>query len=395
MAKNDNNPHKVQWSYTESVIKEFCYLVKHFQENKEKLEDIFLKTPVYATEKLDGTNVALDEAGVLYGRRVVIPPDKNEYQKTSLEKVKNAEILKMKSDICNDAGIDEKDIENFIVYGELICNHFYEYDERNLFGLWTVFGARIVTQSTEKVYQQLSVKGFVVKKKGEVQEKQDVLILSNGSFAQLAKTNNMVTPNLIGDGKPIFDVVAENKEAMKTGKIEGIIFTWQTSDYGGHIMKWKGPQEYQPSAVKDLTEALKIIQEKNIEGDVKTLFKYLKEVAEADTDVNEKVKKKFKSEAHAEIRNEEQNKHKQKKQKETLDRKLIVDGTYHSMNKFDDIDTYEDIQDYTSMLVDEVRRHYFEEKSTEDNLKENDPLLEIIKETVRKIVTRKLNPKKK
>ena len=79
----------------------------------------------------------------------------------------------------------------------------------------------------------------------------------------------MVTPNLIGDGKPIFDVVAENKEAMKTGKIEGIIFTWQTSDYGGHIMKWKGPQEYQPSAVKDLTEALKIIQEKNIEGDVK------------------------------------------------------------------------------------------------------------------------------
>ena len=47
------------------------------------------------------------------------------------------------------------------------------------------------------------------------------------------------------------------------------------------------------------------------------------------------------------------------------------------------------------MLVDEVRRHYFEEKSTEDNLKENDPLLEIIKETVRKIVTRKLDPKKK
>ena len=131
---------------------------------------------------------------------------------------------------------------------------------------------------------------------------------------------------------------------------------------------------------------------------MKILFKNLQEVAAADENVNERVNRKFKSEVHAEIRSEEQKKQKQKNDANTLDRKLIVDGVRHSMKKFDYIETYTEdkesgLQKYTNLLIDEVRRHYFEEKKIEDNLGENDPVLEFIKETVTKIVRRTLESK--
>ena len=190
---SDNIPHNYEWSYTESIIKEFCYLLKHFQDDKEKLEEIFLKTPVFATEKLDGTNVSKDVAGQLYGRRVQISADKTEYQnKTPLANVKDADIRKIKSDICNNTEFNEEDVLNFILYGELICNHFYDYDKRSLYGKWTVFGARVVAQNNNKVYQVLANKGFVVKKKGQGE---DVLILANIKFFELGKISIQMTIN--------------------------------------------------------------------------------------------------------------------------------------------------------------------------------------------------------
>ena len=147
---SENIPHNYQWSQTESVIKEFCYLLKHYRNNKQKLQEIFLDNLVFATEKLDGTNVAKDISGQRYGRRMLISGAKSDYQKTPLSQVDAVNIQEMKNKICMHANIDERDVDNFIVYGELICNHFYGYDVkvRNLHGKWAIFGARIISKNS-------------------------------------------------------------------------------------------------------------------------------------------------------------------------------------------------------------------------------------------------------
>merc|ERR1712012_390813 len=151
----------------------------------------------------------------------------------------------------------------------------------------------------------------------------------------------------------------------------GIIFTWYSSEYSGNIVKWKGPQEWQPSAVTEIKNAIMIIEEEKIEGCLRDLFENLREVAEADSEINPYVKERlqFKKE------------------------KLIVDGIYHSMRKFDDIESFtlseDGLENYIKILRDEVRKHYVEEKKIEDNLEDDNPILKFINDTVKNIVIKK------
>ena len=84
------------------------------------------------------------------------------------------------------------------------------------------------------------------------------------------------------------------------------------------------------------------------------------------------------------------------KQVLNADKRLVVDGIHHSMRKFDDIETYkkteDDLEKYITMLRNEVRRHYVEEKQIEDNLEDDNPILEFINDVVKKIAIKKANP---
>ena len=55
--------HKFQWGQTPNALNTFCEIA-----DAEKCR-YFLQQNVFATEKLDGTNVAKDETGQMYGRR--------------------------------------------------------------------------------------------------------------------------------------------------------------------------------------------------------------------------------------------------------------------------------------------------------------------------------------
>ena len=158
--------HPYQWPQTKNAVITFCNLFRKYKNNKEELELIFLKTPVYATEKLDGTNKAKDDTGQLYARRIFINDDVKEWQKTSLDEVRTADVARIKKEICKYVGLDEIEIEKLIVYGELVCNHFYDYNDRDLFGKWKVFGALVVAKNLEKTYKQLTDKGFTIRLTG-------------------------------------------------------------------------------------------------------------------------------------------------------------------------------------------------------------------------------------
>ena len=60
---------------------------------------------MFATEKLDGTNVGKDDAGQIYGRRLLIADDKTDYQQTSLESVRTINISRVKTVFCEIAKI--------------------------------------------------------------------------------------------------------------------------------------------------------------------------------------------------------------------------------------------------------------------------------------------------
>ena len=386
-------PHDFQWSHTENVIYMFHKILEKNIDNGSNMQELFFKTTVCATEKLDGTNVAKDESGQIYGRRMPISKDTKVYQKTSLEAVRSADIEKVKTTILKLVNLERNSIKKFILYGELICNHFYDYDKRDLHGKWMVFGARIVGDDNEKIYKQLSEKDFYIKMR-----KDCVLILPNSTFLNIVKSNDIDVPNMIGEKKTIFEIVKENKYDMARGKIEGIIFTWYSAQNSGNIAKWKGPQEPQPSAIATTENAINLIENESIEGNLRVLFEHLKEVAEADSDINPHVKERlnFKKEKHAEVRINENEKKNLKKQVLNADKRLVVDGIHHSMRKFDDIETYkkteDDLEKYITMLRNEVRRHYVEEKQIEDNLEDDNPILEFINDVVKKIAIKKANP---
>ena len=385
--------HDFQWSHTENAIYMFHKILEKNIDNRSNLEELFFKTAVCATEKLDGTNVAKDESGQIYGRRMPISKDTKVYQKTSLEAVRSADIEKVKTTILKLVNLERNSIKKFILYGELICNHFYDYDKRDLHGKWMVFGARIVGEDNEKIYKQLSEKDFYIKMR-----KDCVLILPNSTFLNIVKSYDIDVPNMIGEKKTIFEIVKENKYDMARGKIEGIIFTWYSAQNSGNIAKWKGPQEPQPNAIATTKNAIHLIDNESIEGNLRVLFEHLKEVAEADSDINPHVKERlnFKKEKHAEVRINENEKKNLEKHVLNADKRLIVDGIHHSMRKFDDIETYkkteDDLEKYITMLRNEVRRHYVEEKQIEDNLEDDNPILEFINDVVKKIAIKKANP---
>jgi hypothetical protein len=105
---------------------------KYVSHDKEKLHKFFLQTPCFATEKYDGTNISKDEEGKVYSRRHLLDADQEEFIKTSLKKVKEANIVDFRNHLIEVAGLDASIISKCLVYGEFMCNGFYDNSPRCL-----------------------------------------------------------------------------------------------------------------------------------------------------------------------------------------------------------------------------------------------------------------------
>ena len=117
MAGHATNNH--QWPQTENANKGFLHLL--MKSNEEELEEIFLKTPTFAAEKLDGTNIAKDNTGQVYFRRLVLGAADSHFQ------VRAADIEMFRQNLCLTLGLEEERMERCLVHGELQCNSYYDY----------------------------------------------------------------------------------------------------------------------------------------------------------------------------------------------------------------------------------------------------------------------------
>ena len=188
---------------------------------------------VSVVEKLDGTNVAKDDQGQLYSRRLFIPADAESFLKTSLNHVRYANIKLVKKKLCEKIGLEEHILEKLIVYGELIVNEKYDYKKRKLFSTWLVFGAAInaAEQNLELVSCKLKDGGFVFTIEGR-----RIRVFANSTFLTLAKECNLDTPVVKGENLSLYEIVLNNKNDMETGKMEGVIITVKDDVSGQHMI---------------------------------------------------------------------------------------------------------------------------------------------------------------
>jgi len=399
--------HDYQWGHTTNALNDFCNLYVSFKDEEEKrnqrLEKAFINQKVFATEKLDGTNVSKDECGQMYGRRCLIGKESEFYLKTSLVKVKQANISKLKMYLCKEADIDQNEIQKILVYGELMCNTIYDYKERNIVGDWRVFGAMMCVgeEKIDEVFGKLIETGFAVRKSSGEEK---IYFYPSTKFFSCVTQCGMETVNVRSNGHSIAQIVSDNLEDMRRGRLEGIMFTtpsYEDDDEGHKVVKWKGAQEYQPSGEKFVKEVCEDIKTKHISDALKMFYKNLADVASVGPETNPLILNKDRQQRIKKDKAKQEKERWRKKKDEggvsPDDKKMINHGIYHSMNKFDDIATYSaegsvGIEIYIKLLQDEAKKHYVEEKPIVDNVVD-EKVVTFINTSVVKIVRKLQNEK--
>jgi len=363
-ARPKNNEN--QWEHTENALTYWSgQVTKLIGYHKESIEDLFHKNLCYASEKYDGTNVAKDDRGQVYSRRLQIEDDVDVFIETNLKKIRDANIADFRSRLQEIADVDETVVSRIIVYGELICNRFYDYVERDIIGDWKVFGAAVLVKKdpTETLEKFLKA-GFAAAIKSS--NKHCIQLFMNEKFVEVAKHVKLDVPEQRGINESIAKIIETNKEAMKKGLLEGIVLT--INDNGYKVMKWKGAQEYQPVAVEKLIIANDKIQKEDVKEELKTTFGYIYEVT---TDISENKNAKKLTKKKKQKTEKEGTKPKGKKYLSNLDKEIIQHGILHSQKKFDTLEEYAkkgEVEEYKNILVNEVKRHYAEEKGETEEI---------------------------
>jgi len=401
----DGGHHNYQWGKTQNAVNVFCDfydISKTKSQNEEgmgflkEMKEIFMEQEVFATEKLDGTNVCKDEFGQMYGRRCFIGKQSQFYQKTSLEKVKQADIAKLKMYMCKEASIDPSKIQTCHIYGELMCNSIYDYKQRGLVGGWRVFGAivELRKENSAEAYEKLHKAGFLINK-DSVEER--IRIFPSVKFFFCVTECGMETVNVKSNGGSIAQIVSDNLEDMRRGKLEGIIITIPIFEDEGQehkVVKWKGAQEYQPSAKQCLNSVIANIETKDFPVELKMFYRNLAAVLFSDFPVtNLFSKRRVKQETPKRLENVAKPKKDFGDGFSPDDKKMIIHGIYHSMNKFDDIAIYSakgsiGIETYIKILQDESWKHFVEEKMITDPFESENEVVKFINLSVVKIVNK-------
>jgi hypothetical protein len=349
----------------------------------EDLTEMFLQSPVFATEKLDGTNVAKDDTGQLYSRRLKIGAEESHFQKTPLASVRSADITRFRASLCLAGGFEEASLSLCLVYGELMCNpQYYDYNHRGLSGQWRIFGSCLLIRPNllEDVLESLTNRQFAaIKLNGDT-----IQILPCEALFGVALASGLQVSPVVASDKPLAQIVLENKNSMKKGELEGIILTIFSRKFGYNLLKWKGAHEPQTTALTKVTQAQRKLGSEN-EGaeEVRDMLEHMRDIL-ADTTENVHLQQTGENVKKQHVRIIKKVKNPSVKYLSAEDRKIIVDGSYHSMKKFDFAENYER-ESYISLLAAEVRRHFIEEKNIPDDFTDSDNVIKFINATVGRI----------
>jgi hypothetical protein len=269
--------------------------VKSMKYSKE-LHDFFCQIPSVATEKFDGTNIGITSDGLVLGRRHIVLPDLQSYQKTSLEPVKLAlpAVSKVKEKLMQllpqsvDTPLDGVHTIHCTIYGELMCNkHLFDYSARNLAGGFETFGVmlRCLDSNVPKWFDSnfvdvLRKNGYCAAgcwpndetTNGETKNKEDdakdelqcptIKVFMCTKLIHLFQDVQLSSPSMKFEGT-LVDMIQHLSTWMNNGDGEGVVIT--VAGGRSDLKKWKSATEFQgrtPDLLKELCDYFETLNQK-------------------------------------------------------------------------------------------------------------------------------------
>lgn len=150
----------------------------------------WLDAPCVATIKLDGTNVGVDDAGLVVGRNTVIAPGEK-YQKTDVFALLDGypdKVARIRDELVGATG---EAVQQTMLYGELVVNSKYDYTAAGIFKQWLCFGMALRVTDDEaalRLANKLRAIGYNAKACSGC-----VRITQNMKLAALLQSLNIVT----------------------------------------------------------------------------------------------------------------------------------------------------------------------------------------------------------
>ena len=226
-------------------------------DSREALKnDAVLDQKVFAYEKLDGTNVGIRCDGAIFGRRQRIVTDS--YQKCQLEGVvptrDQVELIKLRI-----AQLVSVELPRMLLYGELMVNNKFNYNERNLVKKWVCFGAMFAAE------ENIGNNGYLLEKASMLADRLreigfyataspdsgKIKLVMNPRLARLLQKSKLAVAPFAGSGL-LKDLCLSQKSLMMENNIEGLVLTGQ-----GFLQKWKTGYEDESKGHDELCRVVK------------------------------------------------------------------------------------------------------------------------------------------
>tara|TARA_B100000795_G_C22708380_1_gene402511 strand:- start:66 stop:1001 length:936 start_codon:yes stop_codon:yes gene_type:complete len=206
-----------------------------------------LRSAVTTCEKLDGTNVGKLDDGTLLGRRMVIEPTANSYQRCDLSALRGYHTESVLSELVALGGTAAP--LRAALYGELCCNGgLYSYQRDGLAKSWQVFGALLEfeNETSAQIYaREACAVGHIC----DTGEGTLVRVCNSRAFGEVVQRHGV--PAVAAEAHvSLCTAVARWQEWMVGEHGEGLVLAVDTGEGRADLFKWKISREPQPSIFK-------------------------------------------------------------------------------------------------------------------------------------------------
>ena len=284
-----NNRNTLEWPSIDQFHREVCFRINRFLTVAEAAATVIqrahrhqardgersdfhgglrsnvhswlLRSAVTTCEKLDGTNVGKLDDGTLLGRRMVIEPTANSYQRCDLSALRGYHTESVLSELVALGGTAAP--LRAALYGELCCNSgLYSYQRDGLAKSWQVFGALLEfeNETSAQIYAREACavghicdagegtleRGCAV---GHIFDGTLVRVCNSRAFGEVVQRHGVPAVAAEAHGS-LCAAVARWQEWMVGEHGEGLVLAVATGEGRAESFKWKISREPQPSIFK-------------------------------------------------------------------------------------------------------------------------------------------------
>jgi hypothetical protein len=183
------------------------------------------KTKCYASDKMDGTNVGIDEDSKLWGRRLAL--NSTLYQSVTVSSVRSVNVAGFTQAFKRHCPLQG----NIRIVGELMCNDKYEAKK----GTFYAFGLTIIcSDSTEAQRLNLVLKEEFI---CQIKERKEVHVYMTSKLSSLFLKHNIPSVPVTGY-KNMIDLMRDNALMLLDFKREGVVIVEKNN-----VGKWKNAKE--------------------------------------------------------------------------------------------------------------------------------------------------------